>query len=51
VTYHTGVRTVKLVVREAKLSHEATGWTQLMSGPFVDFVDPRQNVSRFPYVS
>jgi hypothetical protein len=49
VAYHTGVRVMELmIVGEAKLSVKVTGWTQLISCPFVDFFGPRHIVENFP---
>lgn len=49
VAYHTGVRVTELkIVGKAKLSVKVTGWTQLISGPFVDLFGPRRIVETFP---
>jgi len=49
VACHTGVLTMELmIVGEAKLSVNLTGWTQLISGPFGDFFGPRHIVETLP---
>ena len=49
VKYHKGVRILELmIVGEAKLSVKIRGWTQLISGLFVDFFGPRHIGETFP---